>query len=113
MRRQFVLLAALVFCLLCWVLLAGLDLDRIDFLIASVLGPALAFLGVVCIQTALWELYYDRWGRWYDVFDYLTPGYGALLTYVASFGVAGFAAVYITTKLRFPGRGETPAEDVG
>lgn len=112
-RSQFVLVAAGSFCVICWVLLAWLGLDRTDFLIASVFGPALAFLGVVGLQATLWALYYDRWGWWYGVFNYLTPDYGALLTYVAAFGVAGFAAVLLSRKLPVPGLGDAPAEEVG
>lgn len=97
-----------------------MDLDRVDFLIASVFAPAIAFFAVVVLKSILWQLlnfvegwpesYRPLWAAIWAVFDFVAPSYGPLFVYVAVFGVAGFVAVWIDRqnpfeRLSLPRRG--------
>jgi len=110
-------LAALLAVFFVVFLVAGfqyVELDRIDFLIASIFGPVIVFLSIVVVKSVLWQLlnfvegwpenHRNLWAATWNVFEFIAPDFGALFVYVSLFGVAGFVAVGIDRRLHFDGQ---------
>lgn len=91
---EFTTVSAVLFGLGFWALVETRGLDRVDVAVASVIGPAVAFVAAVgglVVMSASIEGY--GVGPWDPVVDYLAPSVGHLFGYVLAFGLAGLAAV--------------------
>ncbi len=107
----FVPILALGFAILSWSILFIFDMDEIDFLLGSILGPVIVFFGLVVIRAGLWQLinFYPDLGLqapaayWFNIIDFIVPDFGSLFGFVGSYSLAGFVAVLIHRRLEIHG----------
>lgn len=101
-----VLASAAGFFAVSWAFLQRTDTDNIDYMMAAVIGPGLAFIALVGTQVVLWQLinFYPGLGLqglasfWHGVLETVAPAGLGLFGYVSSFGVAGFAAAGLSRR---------------
>lgn len=120
---QFSGLVAAGFVGIWWLSLQVMEIDRVDFLMASVIAPAIMFLGIVAIKAVLWQLlnfvpgwpeqHRELWAYLWNIFDFVSSTFATLFVYVGVFTVAGFIAVWLARQVPLNDRFGSPAAERG